>query len=141
MSKRGRGASSGGKSWISLDLPEDAVMSYADNPSSKNLYIIAAVSDIVHATLKKGDTGSGMGTLLVSKIFEEFPDRKMVTFSVVPSPKVSDTVVEPYNATLSIHRLAESTGENCCVDSGALYDNCFRTLKPQNPTYGDLLGD
>merc|ERR1740139_1663650 len=26
----------------------------------------------------------------------------MVTFSVMPSPKVSDTVVEPYNATLSV---------------------------------------
>lgn len=36
-----------------------------------------------------GGTGSGMGTLLVSKIREEFPDRIMNTFSVVPSPKVS----------------------------------------------------
>ncbi|KAL5106309.1 Tubulin beta-4B chain protein [Taenia crassiceps] len=48
-----------------------------------------------------GGTGSGMGTLLISKIREEYPDRIMITFSVVPSPKVSDTVVEPYNATLS----------------------------------------
>ncbi|GAB6025783.1 hypothetical protein CHUAL_011764 [Chamberlinius hualienensis] len=43
-----------------------------------------------------GGTGSGMGTLLISKIREEYPDRIMNTFSVVPSPKVSDTVVEPY---------------------------------------------
>ena len=48
-----------------------------------------------------GGTGSGMGTLLISKVREEYPDRIMETFSVVPSPKVSDTVVEPYNATLS----------------------------------------
>ena len=41
-----------------------------------------------------GGTGSGMGTLLISKIREEYPDRIMNTFSVVPSPKVSDTVVE-----------------------------------------------
>ena len=26
-----------------------------------------------------------------------YPDRIMETFSVIPSPKVSDTVVEPYN--------------------------------------------
>ncbi|KTF74994.1 hypothetical protein cypCar_00028974 [Cyprinus carpio] len=52
-----------------------------------------------------GGTGSGMGTLLISKIREEYPDRIMNTFSVVPSPKVSDTVVEPYNATLSVHQL------------------------------------
>ena len=35
-----------------------------------------------------GGTGSGMGTLLISKIREEYPDRIMLTFSVVPSPKV-----------------------------------------------------
>jgi tubulin beta len=39
-----------------------------------------------------GGTGSGMGTLLISKIREEYPDRMMCTFSVFPSPKVSDTV-------------------------------------------------
>ena len=50
-----------------------------------------------------GGTGSGMGTLLMSKLREEYPDRMMCTFSVVPSPKVSDAVVEPYNATLSVH--------------------------------------
>ncbi len=50
-----------------------------------------------------GGTGSGMGTLLISKIREEYPDRIMNTFSVVPSPKVSDTVVEPYTRTLSVH--------------------------------------
>ena len=35
-----------------------------------------------------------MGTLLVSKIREEYPDRMICTYSVVPSPAVSDTVVE-----------------------------------------------
>lgn len=36
-----------------------------------------------------------MGTLLISKVREEFPNRMMVTFSVMPSSKVSDTVLEP----------------------------------------------
>lgn len=36
-----------------------------------------------------GGTGSGMGTLLIAKIREEYPDRIMSSFSVVPSPKVS----------------------------------------------------
>jgi hypothetical protein len=30
-----------------------------------------------------------MGTLLISKIREEYPDRMMLTFSVFPSPKAS----------------------------------------------------
>ena len=85
-----------------------------------------------------GGTGSGMGTLLLSKIREEYPDRIMCTFSVVPSPKVSDTVVEPYNCTLSVHQLVENSDETFCIDNEALYDICFRTLKLTTPTYGDL---
>ena len=98
-----------------------------------------------------------MGTLLMSKIQEEYPDRMMCTYSVVPSPAVSDTVVEvdflcfslgslhlrslqPYNATLSesVHQLVENSGETFCVDNEALYDICFGTLKLSTPTYGDL---
>jgi tubulin beta len=95
-----------------------------------------------------GGTGAGMGTLLISKIREEYPDRMMCTYSVVPSPKVSDTVVEvgkffisqfgiflnssyvkPYNATLSVHQLVENSDETFCIDNEALYDIHFRTLK------------
>jgi tubulin beta len=85
-----------------------------------------------------GGTGSGMGTLLISKVREEYQDRIIETFSVFPSPKVSDTVVEPYNATLSIHLLVDSTDEVMVIDNEALYDICFRTLKLTTPTYGDL---
>ncbi|KAM6504565.1 Tubulin beta chain (Beta tubulin), variant 2 [Fusarium solani] len=85
-----------------------------------------------------GGTGSGMGTLLISKIREEFPDRMIATFSVVPSPKVSDTVVEPYNATLSVHQLLDHSDATFCIDNEALYDICKRTLKLSNPSYGDL---
>jgi len=85
-----------------------------------------------------GGTGSGMGTLLLTKIKEEYPDRIMSTFSIIPSPKVSDTVVEPYNATLSFHQLLEHADEVFCIDNEALYDICYRTLKIPNPAYGDL---
>merc|ERR1711941_25759 len=85
-----------------------------------------------------GGTGSGMGTLLISKIREEYPDRMMCTFSIFPSPKVSDTVVEPYNATLSVHQLVENADEVQVIDNEALYDICFRTLKLTTPTYGDM---
>ncbi|CBI16023.3 unnamed protein product, partial [Vitis vinifera] len=85
-----------------------------------------------------GGTGSGMGTLLISKIREEYPDRMMMTFSVFPSPKVSDTVVEPYNATLSVHQLVENADECMVLDNEALYDICFRTLKLTTPSFGDL---
>lgn len=71
---------------------------------------------------------------------------------------MSDTVVEPYNATLSVHQLVENSDEvrlstqplmrrrlilitltqTFCIDNEALYDICFRTLKLSTPTYGDL---
>lgn len=58
----------------------------------------------------------------------------MMTFSVFPSPKVSDTVVEPYNATLSVHQLVENADECMVLDNEALYDICFRTLKLTTPS-------
>ncbi|XP_025239782.1 tubulin beta-2A chain isoform X15 [Ochotona curzoniae] len=77
-----------------------------------------------------GGTGSGMGTLLISKIREEYPDRIMNTFSVMPSPKVSDTVVEPYNATLSVHQLVENTDETFIGNSTAIQE-LFKRISEQ----------
>ena len=57
-----------------------------------------------------GGTGAGMGTLLISKIREEYPDRMMCTYSVVPSPKVSDTVVEVFNLVILFVAFLNSTG-------------------------------
>jgi tubulin beta len=62
----------------------------------------------------------------------------IATYSIVPSPKVSDTVVEPYNATLTLHQLIENSDETFCIDNEALYDICQRTLKITSPDYGDL---
>jgi len=92
-----------------------------------------------------GGTGSGLGTLLLSKIREEvrpgslsgrvdaplehvvdlalpqqFPDRMLATYSVLPSPKVSETVVEPYNAMLSLHQLTENADLVFAFDNEAL---------------------
>jgi tubulin beta len=75
---------------------------------------------------------------IISKIREEFPDRMICTYSIVPSPKVSDTVVEPYNAILTAQQLIENSDETFCIDNEALYDICIRTLKIRSPSYGDL---
>jgi tubulin beta len=53
----------------------------------------------------------------------------MSTYSIVPSPKVSDTAVEQYNCALSVYQLFESVDEVFCIDKGALHDIWFRTLK------------
>ena len=85
-----------------------------------------------------GGTGSGLGTLLLLKIRDNYPDRITCTFSVYPSPKVSDVVVEPYNATLSIHQLLENSDETFVVDNEALYNISHNVLKQKQPRYKDL---
>ncbi|KAI5120202.1 hypothetical protein M0805_006308 [Coniferiporia weirii] len=85
-----------------------------------------------------GGTGSGLGTLLLSKIREEFPDRMLSTFSILPSPKVSETVVEPYNAILSAHQLVDNSDMTICIDNEALYEINLRTLKNKTPDFESL---
>ncbi|BBH01200.1 tubulin beta 8, partial [Prunus dulcis] len=121
---------------VLMDLEPGTMDSVRSGPFGRYSDPITSSSGICHSL--GGGTGSGMGTLLISKIREEYPDRMMMTFSVFPSPKVSDTVVEPYNATLSVHQLVENADECMVLDNEALYDICFRTLKLATPTFGDL---
>lgn len=85
-----------------------------------------------------GGTGSGLGTLILYHLREEYPDRILSAVSVFPSPKVSEVVIEPYNATLAVHQLIETTDEVFSFDNEALYDICFRTLRLDTTTYSDL---
>ncbi|XP_032129752.1 tubulin beta chain-like, partial [Sapajus apella] len=87
------GQSRAGNNWAKGHYTEGAELVRKESESSDCLQGF----QLTHSL--GGGTGSGMGTLLISKIREEYPDRIMNTFSVMPSPKVSDTVVEPYNAT------------------------------------------
>jgi len=72
------------------------------------------------------------------KIRDNYPDRITATFSVYPSPKVSDVVVEPYNATLSIHQLLENSDETFVIDNEALFSISHNVLKQKEPKYSDL---
>ena len=85
-----------------------------------------------------GGTGSGMGSLLISKIKEEYPDRIMTTYSVVPSQKVSDTIFEPYNAVLAMNHLINEADQCFVLDNEAMYDMCFRRLMISTPNYNNL---
>jgi tubulin beta len=85
-----------------------------------------------------GGTGSGMGSLLFQKLKEEYQQQVINTFTVIPSPKVSETVVEPYNAVLSLADMIQTTDETICIDNEALFDICRNTLKLCTPKPNDL---
>ena len=88
------------------DAPIDAGNNWAKGHYTEGAELVDSVLDVVRKEAEScdclqgfqlthslgGGTGSGMGTLLISKIREEYPDRIMNTFSVVPSPKVSEKV-------------------------------------------------
>lgn len=85
-----------------------------------------------------GGSGSGLGTLLLQKLKEEYQERIVNTFTVIPSAKVSEAVVEAYNAILSLNEMICNTDEVICFDNEALFDICKCTLKLCRPTIGDL---
>eukprot|EP00794_Sanderia_malayensis_P019154 gene19154-21074_t len=85
-----------------------------------------------------GGTGSGLGSLVLSLLREEFPDRMFASVSVLPSPKVSDIVVEPYNTMLAIDQLIEWCDEVFCMDNQALYDICTNSMGKKRICYADL---
>lgn len=79
-----------------------------------------------------------MGSLLISKIREEYPDRIMKTYSVFPSSTINCNYSEPYNITLSVHQLIENSDVCMVIDNEALLDICFRNFKLTNPTFNDV---
>lgn len=74
----------------------------------------------------------GLYRVRLEQVCDEHPNRIMETFSAIPPPKMSDTVVEPCNAVSSIHQPVENA-EGCF-----LLGDGFRTLKLTTPTSGDL---
>ncbi|EIT72903.1 beta tubulin [Aspergillus oryzae 100-8] len=90
---------------------------------------------IVHSL--GGGTGGGMGSLLISRLCDEYPDRVIATFSIFPS-RVPDVVVKPYNVTLSMNRLIEDSDATFCIDNQALVDTCTGTLGQCDPSHGNL---
>lgn len=83
-------------------------------------------------------TSAGIDTLLISKICKEFPDCMIAIFSIISSLKILDTIVKPYNTTLSIHQLIKNSDKIFCINNKALYNICIRTLKLPNPFYSNL---
>eukprot|EP01083_Nonionella_stella_P165119 548546_1 len=85
-----------------------------------------------------GATGSGLGVHLLEKLRDNYPDKSNQTFTVCPSPKVSDAVLEPYNATLSLSKMIEIGDQTFVIDNEALFSLSYNVLKQKEPKYADL---
>ena len=90
-----------------------------------------------------GGTGSGLGSLILSKVAEEYSNKLAFNFSIFPesankNSSTSDVVVEPYNAIFSIQALIESSSADFVLENAALYRICTQTLKEAHPTFADI---
>mmetsp|Transcript_15234 Transcript_15234/g.23122 ORF Transcript_15234/g.23122 Transcript_15234/m.23122 type:complete len:561 (+) Transcript_15234:107-1789(+) len=85
-----------------------------------------------------GGTGSGFGTLVLEKLKDDYYDRINVTWSIYPTLKVSDVVVEPYNAILSLAHILNDSDCTFVADNEALFNISHNVLRQKNPTFADI---
>ncbi len=85
-----------------------------------------------------GGTGGGLGALIMERLKEEYPKKILWTFSIFPSPLLSDAVVEPYNAILSLDKLIQYADETVVIDNHALFQIVTKNMGIDEPVYDDL---
>jgi tubulin gamma len=68
-----------------------------------------------------GGTGSGLGSLLLERLTDEYPKATTMTYSVFPDMKIPDVNVQPYNSVLTLRRLTEKADAVVILDNSALY--------------------
>lgn len=79
-----------------------------------------------------------MTSLLLKNLQDEYQDRLITTFSVLPSTDLSETVVEPYNAVLTLNQMISGTDQTICFHNESLLDICQNTLKLEQSTHCDM---
>lgn len=84
-----------------------------------------------------GGSGSGLGSLVLERLRAAYPKKKIFTFSVAPSPLISDSAVEPYNAVLTLQRIRDNADAAVILDNEALF-RIAKSKFARNPNYMDL---
>ncbi len=85
-----------------------------------------------------GGTGSGLGSLLLRKLRDEYPHLVISTHSITPTVEHSTIVVEPYNAVLGLNQLLEYADTCTLYTNAAMEDACRRVLNHPAPGFNDL---
>lgn len=67
-----------------------------------------------------GGTGSGLGSLVMQNLKGEFSDKMLTAYSVVPSIKTPEVVIQPYNSILSMNYLIEECDSNVLISNDSL---------------------
>lgn len=85
-----------------------------------------------------GGTGTGLGTLMLEKLHEDYATKSRVEFAIYPSQNLSSSTVEPYNAVLCASTSLEYSHVAFIVDNQAMYDLAIRNLNIEKPKFTNL---
>jgi len=113
-----------------LDQVNDRLRKLVDNSENVQGFIMH------HAV--GGGTGSGLGALILERIAVDYRKKSKIGFEIYPAPKISTSIVEPYNAMLSTHWLLDHTEVSVVLDNEAIYAICQKQLDIARPTYKDI---
>lgn len=75
-----------------------------------------------------GGAGSGFGSLFAQYMAEEYPNRILKSYTLMPSSH-DDIIVQPYNAVLTIPYLIDCIHEVFCISNEAVSRICSDKLK------------
>jgi len=113
-----------------VDICSDKIRRLADNCSGlQGFFIFRSFG---------GGTGSGFGSLLFEKLSTDFGKKAKLEFTVYPAPKLSSSVVEPYNSVLTTHTTLEHADCSFMVDNEAIYQICRKNLNVPAPSFTNL---
>merc|ERR1712137_1147304 len=113
-----------------IDKVNDRLRKLVDNADNVQGFVIN------HAV--GGGTGSGLGALILERIAVDYRKKSKLGFEIYPSPQISTSVVEPYNALLSTHWLLDHTEVSVLLDNEGIYEICQKQLGVKRPSYGEL---
>lgn len=74
----------------------------------------------------------------MERLSTDYGKKSKLEFSVYPAPKMSSSVVEPYNSVLTTHTTLEHSDCSFMVDNEAIYDICRRKLNVGAPSFNNL---
>ena len=109
------------------------IFSHGPSQSQSALNVSAQGFMLLHSIA--GGTGSGLGSFVLERLNDKFPKKLIQTYSVFPNAQEGDVVVQPYNALLTLKRLANHADSVVVLDNGALARINADRLHLQTPSF------
>ena len=85
-----------------------------------------------------GGTGAGVADQLLRKLQMHYPKQLRFGLNIFPSPKLTTSVIEPYNAVLSFPAIQQTLDLSLVLDNQGLYDACAKNLSMPSPDYHNV---